>query len=480
MEEKKEGPKRPSAAGAASAYGAPFINKGESPQRPLFKDVTKQEEEQKLIAILKSDGPGFDKDVACRRLAVIATQEAVPALAALLADEGLCDSARYALEAIPDPSVDTELRAAMAKLKGRLLIGVINSIGIRRDARAVDALVKRLGDADAGVAAAAAAALGKIAGPNATNALVQALAGDPAVVRPAVGDALLAIADALLAAGKRDEAAAMFDKVRGAQVPKPLALGATRGAILARQSDGVPLLVEQFKSGDWDVLDMALRLVREMPESDVTRALADPTLVSGLSPEKRILLLRALGDRRDAAALPTVLEAARSGDAKVRVAALQAVAQIGDATAIPALFGNALDPDAVVAAAAQASLVGIPNTNAKVNDAVIARIADKDPKVRRVAIETVGKRQTLAAVAPLVKAADDSDAQIRVVVLKALTEIALVHRGEAAAKSEAKKAALALADKLAQSNPTEAAEAKKKLTEPLVKDGPVPMTSPGL
>jgi sensor histidine kinase regulating citrate/malate metabolism len=80
----------------------------------------------------------------------------------------------------------------------------------------------------------------------------------------------------------------------------------------------------------------------------------------------------------------------------------------------------------------------------------------------------------------LVKAADDSDAQVRVAVLMALTDIALAHRGEAAAKDEAKKAALALADKMAQSNPIEAAEAKKKLTEPLVKKGPAPMRSPGL
>ena len=46
--------------------------------------------------------------------------------------------ARYALEPIPDPSVDDALRDALGKLKGRLLVGVIGSLGVRRDAKAVD------------------------------------------------------------------------------------------------------------------------------------------------------------------------------------------------------------------------------------------------------------------------------------------------------------------------------------------------------
>ena len=34
-----------------------------------------------------------------------------------------------------------------AKLQGRLLVGVINSLGVRRDATAIDGLIERLKDA---------------------------------------------------------------------------------------------------------------------------------------------------------------------------------------------------------------------------------------------------------------------------------------------------------------------------------------------
>ncbi len=61
-------------------------------------------------------------------------------LAALLGDEKLAHMARYGLEPIPDPAVDDALRDALGKLKGRPLVGVIGSIGVRRDTKAVEPL----------------------------------------------------------------------------------------------------------------------------------------------------------------------------------------------------------------------------------------------------------------------------------------------------------------------------------------------------
>jgi len=63
-----------------------------------------------------------------------------PALVALLPDEKLNLYARFALEAIPDPAVDDALREAAARLQGRQLVGVINSLGKRKDAKALDLL----------------------------------------------------------------------------------------------------------------------------------------------------------------------------------------------------------------------------------------------------------------------------------------------------------------------------------------------------
>lgn len=117
----------------------------------------------KLVALLKDPSATFyAKAKACQRLAVVGDRSAVPALAALLSDEKLSHYARTGLEPIPDPSVDEALRAALPKLKGKLLAGAINSIGLRRDTKAIEALARLMYDGDAEVARAASAALARI------------------------------------------------------------------------------------------------------------------------------------------------------------------------------------------------------------------------------------------------------------------------------------------------------------------------------
>ena len=129
----------------------------------LAQTVAPKGDEAKLIAVLKSaDASRKDKIDACRQLAIIGGKDSIAPLAALLGNEELSHNARYALEPNPDPAVDEALRDALGKVKGGPLVGVIGSVGVRRDAKAVGALAKLLGDSDAVVARAAARAMGKI------------------------------------------------------------------------------------------------------------------------------------------------------------------------------------------------------------------------------------------------------------------------------------------------------------------------------
>ena len=389
------------------------------PAQDAAKPPSKEDEQRQLIAVLqKADAAFTDKDAACRRLAAIGAREAVPALAALLTDEKLSDTARYALEPMPDPAVDDALRAALGKVKGRTLVGIINSIGVRRDAKAVGDLTIMIGDTDAAVGAAAAAALGKIGDAAAAKALEQSLANAPAAARPAVADACLWCAQSLQAKGRRDQALALFDRVRKSDAPKQIVVAATRGAILARQSAGVPMLIEQVRSGDKAMAAMALGLAREMPGAKVTQALVAE--LKKLPADRRILLMQAIADRRDAAALPAIVENARSGESPARVAAIKALGQLGDASVVPVLFDASADADAEVAKAAQTTLTTLPG---KKVDAAIVTIADKgDAKARRLAIEIAGQRHIAAARSAFFKAADDSDKNLRLAAIQALSE----------------------------------------------------------
>ena len=115
-----------------------------------------------LLGVLQSGAKLPAKEYICRKLALIGTARCVPALAAMLADAELSDCARFALEAIPDASVDDALRAALAGATGNPRVGIVNTLGERRDKKAVSALADMLGGADEVLSKAIEAALRKI------------------------------------------------------------------------------------------------------------------------------------------------------------------------------------------------------------------------------------------------------------------------------------------------------------------------------
>jgi HEAT repeat protein len=194
-----------------------------------------------LIRIL-TDGssPEFKKAKACQRIGELGAKEAVPALSALLGDEHLSVYARYGLEPITDPSADGALRAALSKLKGKELIGVINSIGKRRDAKASPALARMIYGSDADVARAAAAALGSIGGVSSVKELQAALGKTSGMTRTAVADASLVCAERLLEEGKRDQALTLYASLSAPDVPKPVRLAAMQGIIREETSTSRP------------------------------------------------------------------------------------------------------------------------------------------------------------------------------------------------------------------------------------------------
>ncbi|MEI6506409.1 MAG: HEAT repeat domain-containing protein, partial [Planctomycetota bacterium] len=209
--------------------------------------ATTQSREQELLAVLRSETPESEKAITCKLLAIYGSPAAVGDLAALLGNERLASWARIALEPIPGPEADAALRNASESLAGRLLVGVINSIGVRGDAAAVGLLGKRLADTDPAVATAAAAALGEIGTPESAARLTRALAtGTPD--RDAVAEACVICAEGLLAAGLRTEAVALADAVRTAAVSEQRQAEGARFAVLARGGEGIPLLVELLRS----------------------------------------------------------------------------------------------------------------------------------------------------------------------------------------------------------------------------------------
>ncbi len=178
-------------------------------------DIMKLDQAQALAIVKDAKAPIFDRSIACERLALIGTAQSVPVLAALLSDAKMAHYARYALEPIPFPEVDAALRKALAKLTGNLRIGVMSSLGARRDAKAVDALAKLLSGTDVPTAGAAAVALGRIGGVKAAKSLESALRKAAPAVKPSFIDGALRCAERLKADGREQDAAALYKAAKG-------------------------------------------------------------------------------------------------------------------------------------------------------------------------------------------------------------------------------------------------------------------------
>jgi HEAT repeat protein len=372
--------------------------------------------EAQLIALLKSDASQEAKADACMQLARVGTRQAVPTLAALLADDQLSHMARYGLEAIPDPSVDSALRDALGTLKGRPLVGVIGSVGVRHDAEAIPALAAFLTGTDADVAMAAARALGSIGTPAAAKALQSGLGKGTPAQQLAVCDSLLRCA-AVLPGG---DAIAIYDQLRDEPGPAQIRAAALRGAILARQKDGLPLLVAALRGDDAALIRVAVRTSMEMPGEEVTKAIAAE--VGPAAGDKQRLLIGTLGSRGDAAAVPALLAVAKEGAAGVRQEAIGSLAQIGSASVLPAFVELAVGSDAEVARAARAALAGFSGGEA--DAAITGMLASADPKTQIVAIDLISQRRMSGAIPVLLRSAENSDPAVSIASLKTLGELA--------------------------------------------------------
>lgn len=373
------------------------------------------EKERKYIQVLRSGAPD-QKAIACKELAIYGSAAAVPLLAPLLQDEQLASWARTALEAIPGPAADEALVSALAKVQGRLLVGTINSIGVRQNPKAVADLGKHLGDGDAAVASAAAVALGRIGGTDAAGVLKKSLSSAAPAVRASVAEGCVRCAEKFLADGKPKPAIELYDAVRLAQVPKQNQLEGIRGAILARKDAGIPLLVEQLRSSDRALFQIGLRVARELPGAKATAAVVAE--MHKAPEERQPLLLLALSDRNEADALPPIVQAAKTGSKRLRLVAVKALDRLSQPSTAPALIEVAAQNDPDLTQAALVALTRMPGN--ELDGQFLQQLERAKGKTREVLIQVCARRQIEGVVPVLVKDTHNSDAAIRSSAIRAM------------------------------------------------------------
>lgn len=380
-------------------------------------------EEKRLLQVLRSDAPAAQKAITCKELAIHGSGAAVPDLAKLLPNPQLSSWSRIALEAIPGEQSDAALRQAAESLRGQLLVGVINSIGVRRDKKAVPILIARLQDGDLEVAAAAAVAMGRIADDEATLALQKALPMVSAELKSSVAEACVLAAEYRLLNGQKQKAAEIYDQVRNADVPIQRIVEATRGAILARDQEGVPLLIQTLRSKEKKLRQLALATVREFPGDRIDTALAAE--LNEASPERAVFIIQAMADRPQTVVLPAILSAVREGKPMVQSAAIDSLRRVGDESCLPILLTVATGDNAELKEIAKSTLAELPGEG--VNQRIAMMLSSANAGENALLLHLIAQRR-VDAVPQVVQALSSADSTIRHAALVALGQTVSLDR----------------------------------------------------
>ena len=358
------------------------------------------------------------KRFVCQWLPLVASDAQVPVLATMLETAETADMARRALQAVPGEASAKALRQALGSAKGKTLVGVVNSLGVRRDAEAAAALADLLGGRDQDVAVAAAIALGQIGTKEALAALEKAEKGATALLLDALRDAQLRAA-ASGDAGGRSVALRLYKRLGDETMPTRWRLAAMSGAMRVCGQAAWAMIRQALVSDDAVLRGAAANLLRQTPPRIPTFVLARE-LTEG-DPKVRPLLIDVLGERADPAAKEAVAAFINAKDETLRVAAVHAVSRMGGADEVDVFLRLASKERGPVQQAARVGLERLAGDG--VEKRLLAAAGRGDAAVRTEAAAAIAARRTAGATDVLLRAAGEKDDSLRRAALDALAVV---------------------------------------------------------
>ncbi len=376
--------------------------------------------EAELIKTLQSSASPAEKDAACARLKFIGTPRCVPALAALLTDEQLSHSARYALESIHFHPAGQALLNPSPLTTGLTRLGILPSLATRREAWVEPALARLLRDSDVAAASAAARALGEIASPAAVRALQSARRSAPGPLYPALVDAELRCANHLLSSGRTQKARSIFQSLYNEDPSESIRVAAYRGLVLASRNDGLKLVARGISGPPGPAQLASVQLVSELPVPETSYEIS--RLLPRLAPPLQVALIEGLAQRNDPAAAPAITALAGSAQPQVQLAVIQALGPLGDSSSVPLLADFAASGTPEQQTCARQALTELRRGD--VNGALVTQLSTSGPDVQAELARALGARTARSALPSLMELVQTGPARVRQCAFQAIGVLA--------------------------------------------------------
>ncbi len=373
--------------------------------------------ERRLVGVIESkDAAKPAKLFAAEQLYRLADEDTIPAFERMLAQPDTWNLACTGLENIKHPKAEAVLVDAAENAKGDRLIGILTALGNRRDPAGVSTLRAQADEGDARTAEAALIALGKIPGKESMQALDWCRKNLSRKMRPAATQAYLQCGRTSLERGDTATAIALFEALLLDFETAEVQAEGLRGLIQARGEDAVPTIIEALTSGIPEIESVAAAEAHTVSGRKATEAFI--AAYPDLTTENQAVLLRALGDRRDEAALQTVLLAAQSRLPVVRLAALDSLGRFNHPKSVQVLLKAVVTGTAEEQKLAREALAKLDAPT--LNDELIVAAMNADNTVRVEAIKTLAARQAHEGVPVLLRLAERDVKPVRLEALKAL------------------------------------------------------------
>lgn len=377
----------------------------------------RQQIERKLISVLQSDSTFFAKQYVCRKLANIASSQSIDALSMLLTDEKLSHMARYALEKIPDPVVDTVFRNALEKSDGQIKIGIIHSLGSRRSGE--EKLLALLDSSDPEIVLAAVSALGRVGGPQAGMAILSRLDTQVDTAYLIYADALLAIAHNAVMEGQTQLSVSLYEKLYKDGKKEHIQVAGFMGLLDTQPKRIERLLQDAMESSNPLFNRLAGRYLTETKNVELFDYYIknfDSIPMAG-----QLAVLSAIQARDYKSAHAVVVDTLRNDSTVVRTAAIDCLAAIGREADIHVLVKIAAETKGLEKQAAQRALCQLDGEGVDV--VMISMLKDSDSAVQVELIKAMSFRKTAVACDAVIDRIDDSNETVSTAALQIIAEL---------------------------------------------------------
>lgn len=376
--------------------------------------------ERGLIQMLEPESTFEARTFACSQLGVIGSAAALPALSRLLNEEETAAMACLALGTYPEGKADAVVREALKWATGKVRVQLINTVGDRRDAKAVSLLSRFALDSDPQVLEAAIGALAKIQSPAARKVLASMDGRADPTLSLALAEAKLRVCEGLMAAGHAKRAKVIYEDLLASSEVAAVRRSALAALLTLDADGGEARIVETLSGPDTALRPVALAAVSRVRSPGASEKFGG--LLHHLNPEEQALMIEALAGRNDDAARLTIAKALSSTEPLARRAAIAALGQLGDP-----YFSSLLARTASLASepaenrALESALVSLKGGK-ETDTRLLAELKTSSPKPRMLLIGVVSRRMGSAANPVLLEDTANTDPAVARAAFRAIAK----------------------------------------------------------